>query len=530
MFALKILTGKLSGKTFQIQGAETVLGRSPKCDITLPNENISKKHAKIVIEKNQMVLADLNSTNGSYVNGVKIEVTILKSGDKISLFDTILEVQDENDSANVIHFSNKNSKKVSPSFNNYGNVEPGESMSAASEVEEPHFASGFDKLLWRIDRYIENAAMAPIYKLTEKIEFKWLTGIFCLALVIMTVALSTIPLMNIINDSIELESKRRASSLAKTLAALNTEALVDSNFSGTSTAYASQEPGVSGAYIIRQSDGSIIAPGRMSGQFIKEKFAHTARKRTDKPFHVQKVEKNKIIAMYPIKFYSSASGLSDTTKYYSVVIYNSKILATGDNRTISLFLQTLILAIIFGGILFLLFYKLVEYPVKKLNKDLHKVLTTNNTLVETKILMEPAQRAYANLNSALNRAGSGNDSNNNQVIEADRTMEMQNISQLIGFASLVISSETDSISDYNDSFEELTNLSGVSGLPVQELTDQALQQNLIDLIERCRSAPDQMHSNEFEFSGMPYEIRMHTVSGSKGIAYFVAAFIPVEVE
>ncbi len=519
MFALKVLSGKLIGKTFTLGSNETVIGRSPKCDITLPNENISKQHAKIIFEKNKIVLADLNSTNGSFVNGIKVEVTTLKSGDKISIYDTILEVQNDT-SAQVIPFNSKYSS-------NYQDTTLDESESVS--VSEPHFASGFDKILWKIDRYIENAAMTPVYKLSEVIEFKWLTGLFCLGLVLMTVALSTIPLMNIINDSIELESKRRASSLAKTLAALNTEALADSNFSGTTVSYAAQEPGVSAAYIIRQSDGSIIAPGRLSGQFIGEKFAHTARKRTDKPFHVAKVENNRIIAMHPIKFYSPGTGLADTTRFYSVVVYNSKILATNDNRTLSLFIQTLILALIFGGVLFLLFYKLVEYPVKSLNKDLESALRSNDNLLSTKILLPSVQQAYSNLNSALNRTSSGGGGSVGAV-EADRTMEMQNISQLIGYASLVISAESEAISDYNDGFEELTNLVGVAGTPLSALSDQALQQNLLDLVERCKTLPDQVHSNEFEFSGIPYEIRMHTVSGTSGIAYFVTAFIPMEAE
>lgn len=521
MYALKILSGKLKGEVLPLQGAQVTIGRSPNCDVTLPNSNISKAHAKIVFESNRILITDLNSTNGSFVNGIKIETSILNPGDKIALFDTILEfVNAEGEGqGKILQF---------PFADQISSTEEGQEPEDPGTYSEPqHFSTPVDKFLWMVNRYIDRAAMPPILKAAEFVEFKWLVGLFCIGLVLMTVLLSTFPLMSIINDSIEMESKRRALSLAKLLATVNRDALMKKNFSGVSVDLGQREPGVQRAMIIRQSDGSIIAPSYLSGKFSQDPFIQTARKATGRPYHVRRTERNKIIALFPIKYYSSQEGIDDITHYYSVVIYNSKVLATDDNRTLSLLVQTLLLALVFGLILYVLFLKLVEFPIRKLNMDIKQALFSDNKSLSTKVLFPALNEVYSNVSSALSRE-SGNETS--QAIEADRTMEMQNIVELIGYPSIAIIGESETISDYNAAFEEITSLHDINGLPLKDLTDQALRQNLEDLILRLQEDSDSTVANEFEFGGIPFEIRMHTIKGTEGVAYYIAAFIPMEVE
>lgn len=51
----------------------TTIGRGEDCSIVLSDNYASTKHARIVVKNNVLVLEDLNSTNGTYLNGEKIK-------------------------------------------------------------------------------------------------------------------------------------------------------------------------------------------------------------------------------------------------------------------------------------------------------------------------------------------------------------------------------------------------------------------------------------------------------------------------
>lgn len=78
-----------SEKVFDLGKNETLIGRDPECDIILTDGYPSRRHAKIVYSDNNVILEDLNSTNGTYVNNRRVEGAVgLKEGD-IVRFDTL---------------------------------------------------------------------------------------------------------------------------------------------------------------------------------------------------------------------------------------------------------------------------------------------------------------------------------------------------------------------------------------------------------------------------------------------------------
>jgi hypothetical protein len=65
--------------------ATVVIGRSRECDLRLADTDTSRRHAKIVCEAGRFVLHDLASTNGTFVNGQRIEQRALEPGDRIQV-------------------------------------------------------------------------------------------------------------------------------------------------------------------------------------------------------------------------------------------------------------------------------------------------------------------------------------------------------------------------------------------------------------------------------------------------------------
>src|SRR5262249_52080716 len=71
---------------------EIVIGRSSDLDMVLVEDMVSRKHAKISTQGGQIVIQDLASTNGTFVNGEKIKKMRLKEGDRILIGTSIIKL------------------------------------------------------------------------------------------------------------------------------------------------------------------------------------------------------------------------------------------------------------------------------------------------------------------------------------------------------------------------------------------------------------------------------------------------------
>ena len=73
---------------------EINVGRVQGNDSMLPKGNVSKRHARLLFRDGRVIVTDLKSTNGTYVNGRKIvQATLVREGDKIYVGDFVLRVE-----------------------------------------------------------------------------------------------------------------------------------------------------------------------------------------------------------------------------------------------------------------------------------------------------------------------------------------------------------------------------------------------------------------------------------------------------
>jgi diguanylate cyclase (GGDEF)-like protein len=84
---LLVVGGELNGSIFDLPQGELTVGRNPDCTISLDFHGISRKHFTLTVdEASQVLLTDLGSANGTYLNNKKLETpTVLKSGDMIKI-------------------------------------------------------------------------------------------------------------------------------------------------------------------------------------------------------------------------------------------------------------------------------------------------------------------------------------------------------------------------------------------------------------------------------------------------------------
>lgn len=90
--SLVLIAGKPLGKRFPITPPQIIIGRSSDVEVSIDSPNISRRHAVIKVQDSKIILEDLGSTNGTFVNDVKIErPSILKEGDHIRCGKTVFK-------------------------------------------------------------------------------------------------------------------------------------------------------------------------------------------------------------------------------------------------------------------------------------------------------------------------------------------------------------------------------------------------------------------------------------------------------
>jgi len=90
MPTLTIIQGPDRGKTFDVEGPESTIGRAADCEVLLRDPGVSRQHARFEFENGRAVLRDLGASNGTHVNGLRIEKADVHAGDQIRIGNTIL--------------------------------------------------------------------------------------------------------------------------------------------------------------------------------------------------------------------------------------------------------------------------------------------------------------------------------------------------------------------------------------------------------------------------------------------------------
>ena len=77
--------GGRAGETFELQGEQTRVGRSPDADVLLDDVTVSRNHALLVRRRDGLYIDDLGSLNGTYINRRRIESHKLVHGDELQI-------------------------------------------------------------------------------------------------------------------------------------------------------------------------------------------------------------------------------------------------------------------------------------------------------------------------------------------------------------------------------------------------------------------------------------------------------------
>lgn len=519
MWGLKILKGPGAGQTLEMKNGQMKLGRGETCALRIASPNISKEHALLVVSENDVFVQDLNSRNGTFVNGIKVKSRALKRGDRLSFHDVIVELVDNRHTQLGAQLPVVMTSSQLPSFDGNAALQAQYNSNEAMAAQGAQMSAAQpapNNIVDAAKSYFENVVMPAVYQLAQNMELKWVLGIFVVAYVALVTVLSVVPMVQISKASIEKESQRRALTIAQGLADRYQVSMVNGTTGSFDIRFAEKEDGVRAAFILAV-DGSIMAPVSKSGAYAKEEFVHSARKSDDTV--VTQIDSSTIGASVPIRMYNPETG-DQSVRAYGMVLYNMGSLAIDDGRIISLFSQVLGIALLLGFILFLILYKLVEFPVMQLNSQLDVTLRNNGDKVTTDFIFPPLQSLTLSISSLLGRIASL--PTQGEMANKDIYQEAMQLVRIIGTPAMSFDMNGSIIAMNEALAQELNvSLTQYDNSSVRNIPDDAIATILPELVDRAMNGQIDFISSPVFFKNQDGEMNLQPIRGPKGIDYFI---------
>jgi hypothetical protein len=552
-WAVRILTGPQAGQIVPLANGYNILGRSPACQIKIASNSVSKEHATILLtEDGKVLITDMNSRNGTFVNGLRVQNQKLSAGDKLTFHDVVVDILElpPGFDPRFVPGASPGGGLPMPSW--AGNaavaaqssysppminardfpqsqqaqmhaVHPSANPGAQSETHhddeaKPHLrytGNGVLDFFENFKLYIDHVAMPGIYAIVQRMSYRQGLMMFVAAYVMIVTVVATVPMVTLTKKSIRQESVRRAKTIARNLAVFNRQAILDRNEIAATVRHAELEEGVTNA-IIMAKDGTILAPANKRGEFAKLPFVNQARReeRESDGF----INDSNLGVAVPISRYNPETGQMEAAAY-AVVIYDMGSQAMNSGQTLGLFLQIFFLAGIIGGVLYFFLVRVVEHPISTLGLQLDEALREGRDDLSTIYKWPLLEKLVGNINSALTRAANGGGSFQASNAVLNRDIEATNVVRMLQIPAVSINAIDNRIIATNSAFDRLLGSSlQLAGRSLLEIPDSALQGNLNDLIPQMRDQLGNIAFSEIPFSGQNYEVNGQAIVGNAGEA------------
>jgi len=511
---IKIIKGANLGQTFDLSPGDHVVGRGPQCDIILSSTGVSKAHARFSVQNSKVAVTDLGSSNGTFVNGVKIQHRILRPGDRIAFHNIIVELKAAN--------TEDRSMNLPPALPTQKQIWNENIAYQVSTPLAPPQAQEPSTLLDLVQNYVDKIILPGVYRLAEIYPLSHVFAAFIALFVLAVTALATIPMAALTHEGVQKEAHRRALTIARQLAAASEKSIASGAEGNIRTDLAEGEDGVLSALVISQDDGHIIAPLSKAQSYSNDQFVSVARKHETEPYFITELGGSVIGVSVPIHGYSQEMG-QQLTVAESIILY--KMDSQDWSSTIGLFARILIIALVMGGLLYFFLYRLLTHMIIDSTIQLDGALRGERDSIATKYEFDIFKKFLENINSAIGRMGKSPEFAKISA-NIDRGAEASNLIRVISDPAFVLDSQGLFL-QVNTAFEELIGmrLLTLQGQDFNILQDQGLKLNLEDLLKNSKISPATIVTSQLEISGSTFEIDMQASPDSEEInkvSYIIA--------
>ncbi|MCB0359713.1 MAG: Flp pilus assembly complex ATPase component TadA, partial [Bdellovibrionales bacterium] len=133
MLNVRVLFESGEEETHTSAKTSLMVGRAPSNDVAINADGVSRYHARLTVEDGEVVIEDLDSTNGTYVNSEQVARHVLRVGDKIAVGNAVLIVSLEEESS----AEEPDEAAASPSSTQFGAPEAVEAVRAPAQSSAP---------------------------------------------------------------------------------------------------------------------------------------------------------------------------------------------------------------------------------------------------------------------------------------------------------------------------------------------------------------------------------------------------------
>jgi len=522
-----IVSGPNRGSSFSLIDGENSIGRQMDNHIVLTASKVSKRHCALLVTNDDVFLRDEGSTNGTFVNGALVKKQALKPGDKVSVGDFVMElVQVGGMQAGGMPIQVENAM-MGGAMNGMGGALavggaiPGAMPGRPSIEPITHGAPVVEApkdLPEKIKFLFEGKIMPFFYGMMMKSEYRSIVAILIAAVVGVAVVGSTMPMSDLAEKSVQREGLIRARVLAREVADRFLPAIANHTESQIDLSQLENEESVK-LVAITNTNLQIIAPQSRLNQLLaggrEAAFAIMMAKRFKDGYeHGTGVLVDPTTAVYvePIK---TTDPRQVTTQISAMVVvaidFSDNMLQTGGLGVA--YGTGFVIAGIAGILAYFILLRLSFKPYEVLNDDLDQVLRGELPKVTHEFKIEETAPLWDNVNAAVQRIpkGGGGDFhtgaedvivNWDAEFAAVRALAEAGQSGFIGFdaSQMVVA--------LNPQFEEISGIRmDAIGQTLQQIArDQAFLMLVNDLKDRVESSPSRSALDEFEFSGVSYQV------------------------
>jgi PAS domain-containing protein len=521
MYRLTVIAGPSSaqperGSSFAVGNGSFGIGRHSNNQIVLHSGNVSKNHCVLVVDNTKVAIEDQGSANGTFVNGKLAAKRELRVGDRISVGEFVFELSDGGIQNLPAPISGQGAR-ILPFPGSPGHAYPGAPAAPSSE-DEPNAPMPRD-LIGKVKYFFDRFVLPYFFGFNERYEWRIVIGTLFAVYLFLNLVISLSPLMEEQERAIEREVSVRAKTMAHELAERNAPFLAAKTESKIELGTFERADAVRVAAIV-DLENRILAPASRAGQYFEVGSEASAAVKARKLFIegretgiTLKSDPETIVAIEPVKILNPQLGKNQTVAL-AIISLDTTLANVEGGQLWMVYAHTLVLSVLIGLLVFYLMYRITLRPFQEMNRKIDQCLRGENVEFKSSVYFGEIDSLWDVIDSALKRVprevgasgGSGGGITAHDLLGPLRTMGRHSSN------GVCVLDEDRKILFLNSIFEEITGvrLDAGEGQALSSVCrDQAFSAVVGDLCDRASPGSEGV-SEDFDFSGMPYQI--HVVS------------------
>lgn len=511
MYKLVVVAGKMRGEEFLLEEGENTLGRSEDCSIYFPVQGVSKKHLSITVAKDAAYIKDLGSSNGTFLNGKIIKRATAKTGDKIALPDSILQVVYVEEKKKIIH------KRAQEEDDD--------------ETEEEFYEGGEppDHIPGKIQHGFKYKFMPLLHGINEEYEWRHLFAILLTVASLVTITLAIIPVLRDNRALLLEEIERRGIYYADEIARTNSRALEQKELNQIVINFLDNKRTGVKSYELFDSEGRIYRPSEKLNEYIEDPFSIQTREwamngnQSSEDVFTKSLDNGEIGIGRKITAYNPRLGASETV---GIVAFRfiPESLQLERVRAQRSYLESLVKSIIVASFLFAIVYYLTLRPIEELRYQIEEALRGRRRNLESKYLMGELNPLRNSINSLLQRLRELQDNDDDEFAEMESdegyVATLKEFMMGSGVPTMILNSEKN-VGHVSTDAEDITGIreNASQGMNILDVSrEKGFAATLIELCDESANNGGTYQEGDYELGGNNYKICVTSLIGKDNFA------------